>query len=88
MNLETQSISLSCINEWHLLPSIVDVQSLSSQTLCDPMNCSTPSLPVPRHLLEFAQTHAHRVSDAIRPSHPLLLPSPAFSLSQHQGLLQ
>ena len=56
-------------------------------TLCDPMDCSTPGLPVHHHLLEFAQTHAHRVSDAIQPSHPLSSPSPpAFNLSQHQGL--
>ena len=61
----------------------------SCLTLCDPMNCSTPGFPVLRYLLEFAQTHVHRVSDAIQPSHPLLSPSPlAFSLSQHQGLFQ
>ena len=56
-------------------------------TLCDPMVCSTPGLPVLHHLPEFAQTHVHSVSDAIQPSHPLLSPSPsAFSLSQHQGI--
>ena len=44
-------------------------------TLCDPMNCSTPGLPVHHQLLEFTQTHVHRVSDAIQPSHPLLSPS-------------
>ena len=56
-------------------------------TLCDPMDCSTPGLPVLHHLPEFAQTHVHSVSDAIQPSHPLLSPSPsAFSLSQHQGI--
>ena len=61
----------------------------SCLTLCDPMNCSTPGLPVHHQLLEFTQTHAHWVSDAIQPSHPLLSPSPpAFSLSQHQGLFQ
>ena len=58
-------------------------------TLCDPTNCSTPGFPVLHHLPEFAQTHIHWVSDAIQPSHPLSPPSPpAFSLSQHQGLLQ
>ena len=58
-------------------------------TLCDPMNRSTPGLPVDRQLLEFTQTHAHRVGDAIQPSHPLSSPSPpAFNLSQHQGLFQ
>ena len=55
--------------------------------LCDPMDCSTPGFPVLYHLPEFAQTHVHRVSDAIQPSHPLLPPSPrALSLAQHQGL--
>ena len=57
-------------------------------TLCDPMDCSTPSFPVPHYLLEFAQVHVHWISDAIKPSRPLPLSSPAFSLSQHQGLLQ
>ena len=50
----------------------------SCPTLCDPINCSTPGLPVHHQLLEFTQTHVHRVSDAIQPSHPL--PSP-FLLS-------
>ena len=45
-------------------------------TLCDPMNCSTPGLPVYHQLPEFTQTHVHRVSDAIQPSHPLLSPFP------------
>ena len=61
----------------------------SCPTLCDNMDCSTPGFPVLHHLLEFAQTHVHRVSDAIQPSHPLSSPSPlAFNLSQHQGLYQ
>ena len=55
-------------------------------TLCNPMDCSTPSFPVHHQLLELAQTHVHLVGDAIQPSHPLLSPSPAFSLSQHQSL--
>ena len=54
-------------------------------TLCNPMDCSTPGFPV--HL-EPAQTHVHRVNDAIQPSHPLSSPSSAFNLSQHQGLFQ
>ena len=59
----------------------------SCPTLCDPMDCSTPGLPVHHQLLELAQTHVHRVGDAIQPSHPLSCPSPpAFNLSQHQGL--
>ena len=60
-----------------------------SPTLCDPMNRSTPGLPVYHQLLEFTQTHAHRVSDAIQPSHSLSSPSPpAPNPSQHQGLFQ
>ena len=58
-------------------------------TLCDPMNRSTPGLPVHRQLLEFTETHVHRVSDAIQQSHPLLSPSPpAPNPSQHQDLFQ
>ena len=60
----------------------------SCPTLCDPMNCSTPSLPVHHQLPEVTQTHVHRVSDAIQPSHLLSSPSPAFNLSQHQGLFK
>ena len=61
----------------------------SCLTLCDPMNCSMPGLPVHHQLPESTQTHVHRVGDAIQPSHPLLSPSPpAFNLSQHQGLFQ
>ena len=48
----------------------------SCPTLCHPMNCSTPGLPVHQQLPEFTQTHVHRVSDAIQPSHPLSSPSP------------
>ena len=55
----------------------------SCLTLCDPMNRSTPGLP------EYTQTHVHRVSEAIQPSHPLLSPSPpAPNPSQHQNLFQ
>ena len=58
-------------------------------TLCDPMNCSTPGLPVHHQLLEFTKTHVHWVGDAIQPSYPLSSPSPpAPNPSQHQGLLQ
>ena len=61
----------------------------SCLTLCDPMNRSTPGLPVHHKLLEFAQTHAHQVDDAIQPSHPRLSPSPpAPTPSQHQDLFQ
>ena len=58
-------------------------------TVCDPMDRSMPGHPVHHQLPELAQTHVHWVGDAIQPSHPLSSPSPpAFSLSQHQGLLQ
>ena len=61
----------------------------SYPTLCDPMNRSTPGLPVHHQLLEFTQTHIHQVSNAIQPSHPLSSPSPpAPNPSQHQSLLQ
>ena len=61
----------------------------SCPTLCDPMNHSTPGLPVHHQLPEFTQTPVHRVSDAIQPSHPLSSPSPpAPNPSQHQRLLQ
>ena len=60
----------------------------SCLTLCDLMDCSMPDFPVLPYLLELAQTHVHWVGDAIQPSHPLLSPSPAFNLSQHQGLFQ
>ena len=61
----------------------------SCRTLCDPMNRSTPGLPVHHQLPEFTQTHVHRVSDAIQPSHPLSSPSPpAPNPSQHQSLFQ
>ena len=58
----------------------------SRPTLCDLVDCSTPVFPVHHRLLELAQIHVHWVGDAIQPSHPLLSPSPAFNLSQLQGL--
>ena len=61
----------------------------SCPTLCDPMNHSTPGLPVHHQLPEFTQIHVHWVSDALQPSHPLLSPSPpALNISQHQGLFK
>ena len=61
----------------------------SCPTLCDPMNRSMPGLPLHHQLPEFTQTHVHRVSDAIQPSHPLSSPSPpAPNPSQHQSLFQ
>ena len=69
----------------------VSVSSVTQSclTLWDPMNCSTPGLPVHHQLPEFTQTHVHRVRDAIQPSHPLSSPSsPAPNPSQHQSLFQ
>ena len=60
----------------------------SCPTLCDPMNHSTPGLPVHHQLPEFTQTHVHWVSDAIQPSHPLSSPSLVPNPSQHQSLFQ
>jgi len=68
--------------------SLVQFSSVaqSCATLCDPMNRSMPGLPVHHQHPEFTQTHVHRVSDAIQPSHPLLSPSPpAPNPSQHQS---
>ena len=65
------------------------VQSLSRVWLCNPMNRSTPGLPVYHQLPESTQTHVHWVGDTIQPSHPLTSPSPpALNCSQHQGLFQ
>ena len=73
----------NCYNDFCCCCSV----SKSCLTICDPMNCSMPGFPVLHYLLEFAQTHVHWVSDAIRPSHPLFPPSPpVFNLSQHQGV--
>ena len=81
-----------CVIDWLELGNSVQfssVQSFSCFRLCDPMNHSTPGLPVHHQLPEFTQTHVHQVSDAIQPSHPLLSPSPpAPNPSQHQGLFQ
>ena len=58
-------------------------------SLCGPMDCSTPGLPVHHQVPEPTQTHVHWVGDAIQPSHPLSSPSPpAFNLFKHQGLFQ
>ena len=69
------------------MPPFSSIQSLN--WLCNPMNHSTPGLPVHHKLPEFTQTHVHWISDAIQPSHPLSSPSPpASNPSQHQGLFQ
>ena len=73
---------------------ILGISELSSvaqscPTLCDTMNGSMPGLPVHHQLPEFTETHVHRVSDAIQPSHPLSSPSPPVpNPSQHQSLFQ
>ena len=77
----------------NLKVSLIKVQfssvAQSCPTLCDPMNHSTPGLPVHHHLPEFTQTHVHRVRDAIQPSHPWSSPSPtASNASQHRSLFQ
>ena len=68
---------------------LVSSVAQSCLTLCDPMNRSTPGLPVHHQLPEFTQTHVHRVGDAIQPSHPMSSPSPPVpNPSQHQSLFQ
>ena len=80
----------SCLYSLHIKLFIqFSSAAQSCPSPCDPMNCSTPGLPVHHQLPGFTQTHVHRVSDAIQPSHPLLSPSPpAPNPSQHQGLFQ
>ena len=81
------------IKLWYIYTMEYSVQfssvTQSCPTLCNPMNHSMTGLPVNHQLLGFTQTHVHRVSDAIQPSHPLSSPSPpAPNPSQHQGLFQ
>ena len=93
-SLSSPLLHLPNITWKRLLFSIPTASQSSSVTqscpaLCNPMNCSTPGLPVHHQLLESTQTHVHRVDDAIQPSHPLSSPSPpVLNLSQHQGLFQ
>ena len=73
----------------HLVSVQFSSATQSCPTLCAPMNCSMPGLPVHHPLPESTQTHVRWVSDAIQPSHPLSSTSPpALNLSQHQGLFQ
>ena len=83
-----QNSTFKKLRSWHLGPTVqFSSVAQSCPTLCDPMNCSTPGLPVHHQLPESTQTHVHRVGDAIQPFHPLSSPSPlALNLSQHQGL--
>ena len=90
-----KSLTFSFINsvgrEFMLFWCILQFSSVaqSCPTLCDPMNHSTPSLPVHHQLPEFTQAHIHRVGDAIQPSHPWSSPSPpAPNPSQHQSVFQ
>ena len=92
----TQLVTSSC-KGWRVMSGYLSVATVSVQfssvtqpcpTFCNPMDCSMPGLPVHHQLPEFTQTHVHWVDDAIQPSHPLSSPSPAFNLSQHQGLFQ
>ena len=74
--------------ELYLNQSVSSVAQ-SCLTLCDPMNHSTPGLPVHHQLPKSTKTHVHRVGNAIQPSHPLSSPAPpALNLSQYQGLFQ
>ena len=102
--LEKEMTTLSSILAWEIpwrkeSGGLKSLQSQSSvqfssvvesySTLCDPMNCSLPGLPVHHHLLEFTQTHIHQISDAIQQSHPLSSPfPPAPKPSQHQSIFQ
>ena len=75
-------LRLPCYQNWIQFSSVAQ----SCPTLCNPMNRSMPGLPVHHKLLEFTQTHVHRVGDAIQPSHPLSSPAhPAFNLFQWVG---
>ena len=94
----SQTPNLSCVYlsfVWSffsnlLLVFLINSVAQSCPTLCDPMNRSTPGLPVHHQLPVSTQTHVHQVDDAIQPSHhSLLFPSPpALNLSQHRGLYQ
>ena len=85
--------SIFIFHEYNTLTLRILVQfssiTQSCPIFCNPKDCSMPGLPVHHQLPEFTQTHVHWFGDAIQPSHPLSSPSsPAFNLSQHQGLFQ
>ena len=86
----TYSVHKYVLIIYYVVPDIVfNLIAYSCPTLCDPMDCSMPGLPVNHQLPELTQTYVHSISDAIQSSHPLSLPSsPAFNLSQHQGLFK
>ena len=94
-NLKTAFQYTLGINKYCSTPLLQDISvqfssvAQSCRTISDPMNHSTPGLPVHHQLPEFTQTHVHRSGDAIQPSHPLSSPSPpAPNPSQHQSLFQ
>jgi len=70
----------------YLLPIQFSSVPQSGLTFCNPVDCSTPGFPAHHQLPELAQTHVHQGGDNIQPSHPLWSPSPAFNLSQYQGV--
>ena len=89
VTLENECETLSHCDNCRVYAIHLSSVAQSCLTLCNPMDCSTPGLPVHHQLPEFTQTRVHWVSDAIQPSHPLLsLSPPTFNLSQHQGLLK
>ena len=85
--VEHEWVTSLSLTHWYLEKHGDWIESVAQSclTLCDPIDCSMPGLPVHHQLTDFTQTHVHLVGDAIQPSHPLLSPSPAFNLSQHQG---
>ena len=90
LNWKKLTIPLSIVSsQWNYINLQLSSVTQSCPTLCNPMDCSMPGMPVHHQLPELAQTHVRWASDAIHPSHSLLSPSPSvFSLSQHQGLFQ
>ena len=91
MWLTTTTINMPQLTIFKMISRKVQFSSVSQLclTLCDPVNRSTPGLPVHHQLPESTQTHVHWVGDAIQPSNPLSSPSPsALNLSQHQGLFK
>ena len=88
-SLIIREVQIKTTMRYHLMPIRISSIAQSRLTLCDPTDCSTPGLSVYHQIPEFTQTHVHRVSDVIQPSHALSSPSPpTFNLSQHQGLFQ
>ena len=84
--ITTAFILFRVLNQYIILSVQFSSFAQSCPILCDPLNHSTPGLPVHHQLPEFTQTHLHRVGDAIQPSHPLSSPSPpALNPSQHQS---